>query len=329
MNYLCVDFDPRKSGQAKSFEPLLNELKNIGGGGNWLFYGPEIKNKNLHSMERYLAYFKIGFRMFLDRKNIQNIISLQQFYGIIFAFFCRLFRVKKVTKVGVVSFIYKPKKSFYGNMYFYFINYCVNSKYIDKLYVHSTKEVEFYTDIFGLSTSKIEYLPLGIVEIECNNSQTEDFFLSAGNSNRDFDFLVNNWNQNRKLLIISGEYPTFNKDSIKSIGYSSKYIEYLSKCYAVIISLDTNEMSAGQLVILQSYMFGKPVICTKTDGICDYLVNGAAISIDKDGNELDSAIKTLLNKNIYDVYSTNCKRIFREKFTLTSMGKSIALSFKN
>lgn len=63
-------------------------------------------------MLRYLKYFIFSFKIFLSRNRYQKIIAWQQFYGLLIAFYCRLFKVKKYPDIYIMTFIYKPKKKF-------------------------------------------------------------------------------------------------------------------------------------------------------------------------------------------------------------------------
>lgn len=77
------------------------------------------------NLRRYAKYFVFPFRIFLERKKYDVIIAWQAFYGIIFAFYCRLFHIKKQNRLVIQHFIYKPKKGFVGRIYRSFLNYCI------------------------------------------------------------------------------------------------------------------------------------------------------------------------------------------------------------
>ena len=63
----------------------------------------------MRRVKRYLKYFAVAFKYFLSRKKYGAIVGWQQFYTLIFVFYCSLFRVKKRNTVVVLSFIYKDK----------------------------------------------------------------------------------------------------------------------------------------------------------------------------------------------------------------------------
>ncbi len=59
---------------------------------------------------RILKYFLFPLTIFFKRKQYKNIIAWQQFYGLLYAFYCRLFHTKKYNRLIVMTFIYKEKK---------------------------------------------------------------------------------------------------------------------------------------------------------------------------------------------------------------------------
>ena len=54
-------------------------------------------------IKRYLMYFYITFLYFLKRDQYDYILGWQQFYALVFCFWCRIFRTKKKNKVVVIN----------------------------------------------------------------------------------------------------------------------------------------------------------------------------------------------------------------------------------
>lgn len=195
-NYVVVDFDPCKVSNINEWNKLLMGLKETSHK-NWELFGTEIYDTSFHSKERYIHYFKLAWTLFRDRVNISAIVANQQFYGIIFAFFCRLFHVKKTTKDIVVSFIYNKKNGLKGKIYEQFIKYSVQSRYVDKLIVHSESEIDYYSTLLNIPKEKLVFCPLGITDdseayqIKRFPLLQESYVLGIGNSNRDFAFMEN------------------------------------------------------------------------------------------------------------------------------------------
>ena len=328
-NYIVVDFEPSSTKAWNGFiDVLKKETKE-----DWELYGTRIKNEKFHSIGRYIHYFVLSWKLFLQRDRITNIIAVQQFYGLIFAFYCRLFHVKKITNVMVLSFIYNSKGGIVGKIYRKFIRFIVSGKYVDKLIVHSEHEVSYYSEILGIDESKLEFCLLGITN-DTDKYQTkkleelENFFiLSVGNSNRDFDFI--------EECLRGEEYPvkiysdnveeSVNKNIFYSKGISvSQYYEQLANCFCMVIALRDQNISSGQLVLLQSYAFGKPVIITRTKGCEDYIDESCVITINKNKKELLQMIKLLQeDREKYNMLCNNAVTIFQQKFSLEAMGRRL------
>ena len=84
---------------------------------DWGFWGLKSNHKR-HGIRteilRYFLYFFYSLYILLNSRNLKNIITTQQFYGLIVAFYLRLFHLKKRFSLTVLTFIYRPKNSFLG-----------------------------------------------------------------------------------------------------------------------------------------------------------------------------------------------------------------------
>ena len=89
---------------------------------------------------RYSKYFFVPIKYLRHKNQIARILAWQQFYGLILGFYGRLFNLKNVPPIYVMTFIYKPKKSFVGKVYDKFMRYIVTSGYIKYFVVFSESE---------------------------------------------------------------------------------------------------------------------------------------------------------------------------------------------
>ena len=121
-----------------------------------------LKKNNLFNIKRIGKYFLYALKVFLKRSEYDKIISWQQFYGIIFAFYSRLFHVKKKNDLTIMTFIYKPKQGLKGKIYASFMRYVLRSGYIDRIIVFSNSEVAYYKKLFKIEKELFVFLPLGI-----------------------------------------------------------------------------------------------------------------------------------------------------------------------
>lgn len=327
-NYVVVDFEPSNAMNIDEWHKFIIGL-NETSSNEWELFGTKIHDMSFHSKERYVHYFKLAWDLFRDRKEIAGIVANQQFYGIIFAFFCRLFHVKKTTKNVVVSFIYNKKSGLKGKIYEYFIKYSVRNGYVDKLIVHSKSEIDYYSMLLGIVKEKFIFCPLGITDDSAGYQISrlpllqESYVLGVGNSNRDFTFMedalageeynVHIFSDNAK------EHQNQNIQVKKGIPVS-EYYEQLAGAFCSVIPIDNPNFSSGQLIMLQSYAFEKPVIITLSNVNDEYVGDGNAIVIHKDKDELLEAIDMLRDEMFYIKQVKKAKEFFNNKFSMYAMG---------
>lgn len=336
-NAVLVDFD------VSAKWDFLQALE-IASEDTWTVYRG-ISNRNhgnrIQRLIRYVKYFIIPLKIFFIRMQFKKIIAWQQFYGLILAFYFRIFKVKKVPKITVMTFIYKPKKTLIiGKLYERFMRYIVSSSYIERFIVFSDSERLYYSDVFGVNPEKFTVLKLGIEDVRekypCS-VVNERYFLSAGRSNRDYKFLCNAWEtigerEDFHLKIICD---TLHKKNTEFITYldnchGEEYLKELSECYAVILPLDDVNISSGQLVMLQAMMLGKPIIVTCNNTVPDYIADEVTgLIVEKSVDELIEAINKLKNKKIYTLLSQNARSSFENNFSLYSMGMQIGKILKD
>lgn len=326
-NIVLTDFEKDRNEEfIKSLENMTNmkwKVKNSINNG--------LRNTILDNIKRYIKYFTFPFKMFLNRKKIDRIIAWQQFYGLIYAFYCRLFRVKKENKLYIMTFIYKPKKSILGKLYFKFIKYIVKSDYIDKIICFSQKECIYYSNLFQIEQEKITSVKLGIEKLpELNLEPSEEkYILLAGRSNRDYNFIIESLkNTKYKVKIICDEFKNVEKfDNIEIYNnvFNLEYYKMLAKAFCVVIPLADEKISSGQLVVLQSMQYKKPVIITYNEPIQEYIVNNEnGIMIQKDKEELLQSLKIIYkDKELYNRLATNGFEKYKESFSIEALGNSV------
>lgn len=277
---------------------------------------------------RYIRYFSFPWKIFCNRKSYNKIIAWQQFYGLIFAFFEKIFHVKKENYLVVMTFIYKEKK-WGGRLYYNFIKYIIESDYVDKLVVFSSSEKRYYSELFNISEDKFFCTNIGIEDISdkykiSNNGR----MLAVGRSNRDYDFLISSLKGTGVPIDIICDTVNFeNEDNIivyKNIS-GDAYYKMLARCNAVIIPLKERKISSGQLVILQAMMMGKPLIITEAESIKDYVTNEkTALIIEKNKKDLLMAINRVYEDlSLYKTLQIQERSEYEENYSLFKMGCNI------
>lgn len=277
------------------------------------------------TFRRYWKYFVVPFDIFKHRKEYKSVLAWQQFYGLILAFYCRLFHVKNAPEITIMTFIYKPKRGMIGKLYRWFVNYIVTSDYIKQIIVFSKSEKKYYAELFQISEERFVEEKLGIDDRRYVTKQ-EEFFVAAGRSNRDYNFLREAWPAGMKLQVLCD---TCKDQDTENITYlrtcrGKAFFEKLASCKAVIIPLDDKKVSSGQLVILQSMMLGKPVIVTENETVHDYIENEYnGLIIDKTKDALKHALNKLENSEYYNNISVHARKSYEDRYTVRKMGLNI------
>lgn len=295
-----------------------------------------VSNRNhgsiMQNIIRYFKYAVAACRIFASRKQYETVIAWQQFHGIILAALLRLFRTQKTFSLTVMTFIYKPKKSVIGSIYYRFVEYAVNSDYIDKIIVFSEYERAYYSKLFASGKDLFEAVSLGIEDQREEYQQDiadKGYCVSAGRSNRDYDFLIDSWDDERsELIIICDSLLHENTENVRLLKscYGDDYLRMIAGSHAVIISLKDDGISSGQLVLLHAMMLGKPVIMTRNTAMNAYILDGiTGILIDKEKEQLSEALLRLGNETAYTEMSKNARKFFLEKFTLEKEAEQVAL----
>lgn len=289
-----------------------------------------IYHKGFDNFFRYGIYFTFPLKYVFRIKQYRNIIAWQQLFGLILAGYLKVLHISNVVgKIYIMELIYKRKKGFKGKIYESFVRYAITSEYIEKIFVFSVNERKQYASLFALPEDKFEVLQLGITDVfnTIKHKITDDgYFLAPGRSNRDWDFLVKIWDSKRRLKIVCDNYKGDDKANIEVLGncYKDDYMEQLLHCHAIIVPLTDENISSGQLVILQGKMLGKPVIVTDNCTVREYFVDGEdGYIIKKQKTAFQDALAKLDDRDEYQRISRNARKNFEKAFSVTAMGESV------
>ncbi len=201
-NIILVDYDVNELWDFKKGLETSSEMQwELG-----IHITNQLHGSKLKTLRRYFEYLKYSFKFFLKRKKYDNIFAWQQFYGLLVAYFCLIFHVKEYPSIYVMSFIYKEK----NKLYYSFIKKIISSPYIKILFVLSDSEIDYYSELFKVDKSKFIATRIGVPDISDKinlNVNSEKYYLSVGRSNRDYQFLTDNWKEEYGNLIIINDYP--------------------------------------------------------------------------------------------------------------------------
>ena len=332
-NVILADCEPD---EVKTLQDGLNDSK------AWNFITESYISNGSHSgggnVIRYLRYFTFPWKVFLHRKKYDCILGWQQFYAINFAFYCRMFHVRKTNKVVALNFTYKRKGGFLGKIYDRYMRFAICSDYIDYFHVPSGNYAESCSKDLNIPIEKFIITTFGVPDIydQWKNSkvQEKDYTLSIGRSNRDFDFLVRSWKRpclhDHKLVIISDIYHP--KETLPGnvrlinnvVGDAS--FPWIANSNMMIIPIDDGSICSGDTVLLNGMLMKKPVIITKPSTLAEmYIEDGEdGRTIEKNEEVFSREIATLLNdKTECQRLGDNARKKYLAHFSRFQLGKQI------
>lgn len=328
-NIVCTDFVPKEGWE------FLRALEACTGM-PWRAVGYNnsgLRKGRASKIGRLSGYVAHAFGLFVHRGKYRRIVAWQQFYGLFFAFFSQIFRVKKRTSLIVMTFIYKEKKGLAGKLYRKFVRTAVCSDYVDALIVFSRHEEEYYAEKLGVGKEKFFYLPLG-THSEVPKEGTalplpEKFFLSVGRSNRDYDFLAALAPELPLPVVVLSD--SWRPDAVPenlilltNVG-GEEYRKVLAACFAVLIPLDDPDISAGQLVMLQAMQFEKPLVVTQSRSAESYLQDGwnALVPPKQKQAFLAAARRLAADGALYGALAKNGLETYVSRHSLAALGTNV------
>lgn len=281
---------------------------------------------------RYGSYFFLPLFTAFKYKNIDNLIAWQQFYGLLYAFWCKILHIRKPNKLIVMTFIYRRKSGFMGELYDRFINYIVKAEIVDYYICFSESECKHYESLFHTKKSKFVSCKLSeqdLFDKYRNLIEDGECYVAAGRSNRDYDFLCDSFSKmtDKKLIIVCDTY--YNSNITENItivrdARGDSYFEYLAKAKAVIVPLHRNtEISSGQLVMIHAMMLGKICIVTDTNQSEEYIDNlNNGILIDNSFTSLHRVIENIENSQ-YDYIKNNARNCYLKNYSNENLSDTV------
>lgn len=213
---------------------------------------------------------------------------------------------------------------------------------IDKVICHSTLEVKRYTKQFKNSRAKFVYIPYGLhvagreerMQPRKTALSERPYIISAGRSGRDYVTLF----KAIEPLPIDLHVVCDSENALAGISvppnvsvlcncYGAAYLDELSNSLFVAIPLGVNDISAGQMVLIQAMAFAKATIITRTPTVEDYVSDGAESLLVTQGsvNELRAAISKLLSDNELRVdLAANALAAFEKDYCMRAFVHNLA-----
>ncbi len=233
-----------------------------------------------------LAWFALraGIKsLFLARPAPQAVVLGSDIEVVIFAVL-RLLSLRWSTRIVLNGFIYTQRRSHLANalrrLMFHAILICTNL-----VIVYSRLEQQRYARLFpGV---RFAFVPWGGSmnnrRLMIAEARPSDFpvLLTAGRSGRDYATLFQAMRGVPAALhvvcdmpsIIPTIPPDLNVTILTGI-YGMDYMRALAAATIVVVPLAVEDISAGQMVVIQAFGVARPVIATRTPTICDYASDG-------------------------------------------------------
>jgi glycosyltransferase involved in cell wall biosynthesis len=231
-----------------------------------------------------------------ERQHPDAVVAGSHLEAMVFALAVRLLRRR--TRVYLLGFIFTRRANAWVDRLrrAYFGVFC-----------HSTLEAHRYDALFPAATGKFVFVPYGLhIDGYDRPSTVVDVAagpaLSAGRSGRDYPLLTRVFaDSGRPLRIVCDAERTLAgciaapNITILRHCYDDDYVRELRGAGVVVVPLAVDDISAGQMVILQAMAYRKPIIATRTAAIDDYLTDGvnALLVPPGDGSALQAALDQL------------------------------------
>jgi glycosyltransferase involved in cell wall biosynthesis len=233
-------------------------------------------------------------------------------------------------KIVLLGFILTSRSNYFHNVLrtWYFRRVF---SVVDLAIVHSSIEAARYADIFRGLRTRFTYVPWGthVNGLEAlrqadrqRPAGDQAYVLSAGRSGRDYPCLFNAFHGSARKLRVVCDLAAALKGcqaapniEVLDHCYGGDYIRVLWGAFCVVIPLAVDDISAGQMVLLQAMAMGKPIIITKTSTTTEYVTH------DHDALLVESGDPEAIRAAV--------ERIFAEPELLAHLSRNAEASFQN
>lgn len=281
------------------------------------------------------AYFVVPLKIFIFRSRYKRVIAWQQVYGLLLAALLRFFRADGSLRICILSFIVSPRRR--RGFFKSFINYALGSRSVVAAVCYNPAEVELNRTLFPGAASKIHEATLAEDIPDIGRFEVLDggFFLAAGRSNRDYEFLVRVFDGlDEKLVIVCDDFVPERtlpvNVTLRRDCFGDDYLAQVAACSAVVLSFKDETMSAGQLVFLHAAQFGKPVIATRSHCLRGYIEDGVnGVICEKDVGEMKRRVASFRRSPDAAAMAERTRALYSEKFGFGQLARRIKELFNH
>ena len=218
----------------------------------------------------------------------------------------RAFRRTTTPRIVLLGFIYTPRASrvltLLRRRYFRAV-----FAFVDLVICHSSVELDDYRRTFDGTGARFVHVPYGLHvagrESLSHAPIAPPYVMSAGRSERDYGTLFDavRGRDVRLRVICDRSEALAGLDVPANVTilrdcYGADYLRELAGASVVAVPLAVDNISAGQMVMIQAMAFGKPVVVTRTRTMADYVTDGhEALLVERtDAAAMRDAIESLL-----------------------------------
>lgn len=257
-----------------------------------------------HHTTTWFSEFYLPPYALLRRSSYDLVVSWSMRIGIWYGMLNRILRSSKAPRHIIYDFHINPHRTDPAYRFrLLLLRAAVPG--IDFFLSTSHVEADRYSSLFKIPRERITFFPMAPPPhfFEAQARPRGDYILAYGNSDRDYDTLVNAMDGvPARLIILSQRYqppaslpPNVTLVTKKTVGQD--LIDLISSARLVVLPLKHAEVSAGQTAMLEVMALGRPLIVTDNPATREYAVhNESALFFDAGRkDQLTGYIRMLLN----------------------------------
>ncbi|MEY3200897.1 MAG: hypothetical protein RIR70_447 [Pseudomonadota bacterium] len=233
-------------------------------------------------------------------------------------------------RIVLLGFIYTQRRHALMNRlrqaYFRGVFDCV-----DQVICHSTLEARHYAEQFSPCRARFSFVPYGLhltVDEGCAPPISQPYLLTAGRSGRDYATLfaavapldVALYVVCDNAAMLEGLTVPPNVHLLRGC-YDGDYVRWLRHARAVVIPLAVEDISAGQMVLIQAMACAKPTIVTRTVTTLEYASDDITSLLvpPRDPGALAIAIRRVMeDEALVSRLGQNSRAAYQEKFSMAA-----------
>jgi len=236
--------------------------------------------RRINDISIFMSEFYMPIMALFLRNDTDIVISWQMRIGVFYGILNRLFQ-RRTRPLHIVQdfHIDMTRKDWPYRAKIAFMRLALPG--IDFFCCTSTEEETLYSRMFGIPGDRILFLPLVSLLSHCHETvkRQSDYIFSYGNSDRDYDTLIEAVaGLNIRTVILSQRYHPGKKLPehvlhIRERISEKELYQWIVSSRMVILPLIDYRISAGQLSLIQVMSSGRPVIVTRNMATREYAVH--------------------------------------------------------